>query len=159
AVNDFRFQLATRRAVLRTNDPVGPEIDIAGLLTFGRPHAGNSERRENHYQAVYTYTRTKGKHLWKAGGTVNRIRERADVPDGFGGVYLFGSLAGFLAENPDQFRQSYGNPHVDFPVTSYGAFLQDHWSAKSKLAIDLGLRYDFEHLPPGFNQDTNNFSP
>ena len=159
AVSDFRFQLATRHAVLRTNDPVGPEIDITGLVTFGRPCAGNSERRENHYQAVYNYTRTKAKHLWKAGGTVNRVRERADVPDGFGGVYLFGSLADFLAENPDQFRQVFGNPRVDFPVTSYGAFLQDHWSATRKLTIDLGLRYDFEHLPAGFNQDTNNFSP
>ena len=159
AVNDFRFQLATRHVVLRTNDPVGPEIDIAGLLTFGRPYAGNSERRENHYQAVYTYARTEGKHLWKAGVTLNRVRERADVPDGFGAVYLFGSLADFLAGNPDQFRQSFGNPHVDFPVTSYGAFLRDHWSATRKLAVDLGLRYDFEHLPAGFNQDTNNVSP
>jgi len=91
AVSDFRFQLATRHAVLRTNDPVGPEVDLAGMVTFGRPYAGNSERRENHYQAAYTYTRTKANHLWKAGGTVNRVRERADVPDGFGGVYLFGS--------------------------------------------------------------------
>src|SRR5262249_41040419 len=107
----------------------------------------------------YTYTRTKSQHLWKASATVNRVRERADVPDGFGGVYLFGSLADFLTSNPDQFRQVFGNPRVDFPVTSYGAFLQDHWSASSKLAIDLGLRYDFEYLPAGFNQDTNNFSP
>jgi hypothetical protein len=159
AVSDFRFQLATRHAVLRTNDSLGPEIDIAGLVTFGRPYAGNSERRENHYQAVYTYTHTKSKHLWKAGATVNRVRERADVPDGFGGVYLFGSVADFLAENPDQFRQVFGTPRVDFPVTSYGAFLQDHWSATRKVAIDLGLRYDFEHLPAGFNQDTQNFSP
>jgi hypothetical protein len=159
AVSDFRFQAATRHAVLRTNDSVGPEIDIAGLLTFGRPYAGNSERRENHYQAIYSYTRTKGKHLWKAGGTVNRVREHAEVPDGYGGVYLFGSLADFLAEHPDQFRQIFGNSRVDFSVTSYGAFLQDHWSATRKLAIDLGLRYDFEHLPAGFDQDTNNLSP
>jgi len=159
AVSDFRFQLATRHAVLRTNDPVGPEVDIAGLVTFGRPYAGNSERRENHYQAVYTYTCSKSQHLWKAGATVNRVRERADVPDGFGGVYIFGSLADFVTANPDQFRQVFGNPHVDFPVTSYGAFLQDHWSASSRLAIDLGLRYDFEYLPAGFNRDTNNLSP
>jgi hypothetical protein len=159
AVSDFRFQFATRHAVLRTNNTFGPEIDIAGLVTFGRPYAGNSERRENHYQAVYTYARTKGKHLWKTGGTVNRVRERADAPDGFGGVYLFGSLADFLTGNPDQFRQTFGNPNVDFPVTTYGAFLQDHWSAASTLTIDLGLRYDFEQLPTGFNQDTNNFSP
>jgi len=159
AVSDLRFQLATRHAVLRTNDPLGPGIDIAGLLTFGRPYAGNSERRENHYEVVYSYARTKGKHLWKAGGTVNRVRERVSVPDGFGGVYLFGSVADFLAETPDQFRQAFGSPRVGFPVTGYGAFVQDHWSPARTLAIDLGLRYDFEHLPAKFNQDTNNFSP
>jgi hypothetical protein len=159
AVSDLRFQIATRHAVLRTNEPFGPEIDIAGLVTFGRPYAGNSERRENHYELNYTYTRTRGKHLWKVGGTVNRVRLRADVPDGFDGVYLFGSVADFLAANPDQFRQAFGSPHVDFPVTSFGGFIQDHWSLARRLTVDLGVRYDFEHLPAGFNQDTNNVSP
>ncbi len=159
AVSDLRFQVATRHAVLRTNEPLGPEIDIAGLVTFGRPHAGNSERRENHYQASYTFTRTRGKHLWKVGGTVNRVRLRADVPDGFDGVYLFGSLGDFLAGNPNQFRQAFGNSNVYFPVTSFGGFVQDHWSLARQLTVDLGVRYDFERLPAGFNQDTNNVSP
>src|SRR5260221_708326 len=99
AVSDLRFQAASRHAVLRTNEPVGPEIDIAGLVTFGRPYAGNSERRENHYQAGYTYSRTRGKHLWKVGGTVNRVRLRAYVPDGFDGVYLRGSPRDFFPGN------------------------------------------------------------
>lgn len=159
AVSDLRFQVATRHAVLRTNEPFGPEIDIAGLVTFGRPYTGNSERRENHYQANYTFTRTRGKHLWKVGVTVNRVPLRADAPDGFSGVYLFGSLQDFLAGNPDQFRQAFGNPNVDFSVTSFGGFVQDHWSLARHLTIDLGVRYDFEHLPALFNQDTNNFSP
>jgi hypothetical protein len=159
AVTDLRFQAATRHAVLRTNEPFGPEINIAGLVTFGRPFAGNSERRENHYQAGYVYTRTRGKHLWKVGGTVNRVSLRADVPDGFDGVYLFGSLADFLAGNPDQFRQAFGNSTVDFPVTTLGGFVQDHWSLARQLTVDLGVRYDFEHLPARFNQDTNNVSP
>src|SRR5712671_2805752 len=159
AVSDLRFQAATRHAVLRTNEPLGPEIDIAGLVTFGRPYAGNSERRENLYQTSYTYSRTRGKHLSKVGGTVNRVRLRADVPDGFDGVYLFGSLGDFLAGNPNQFRQAFGGPNVDFPVTSFGGFVQDHWSLSQQLTVDLGVRYDFEHLPAGFNQDTNNVSP
>src|SRR5712671_4439958 len=159
AVSDLRFQAATRHAVLRTNEPFGPAIDIAGLVIFGRPYAGNSERRENHYQVGYTYSRTRGKHLWKVGGTVNRVRLRADVPDGFDGVYLFGSLGDFLAGNPNQFRQGFGNSNVDFPVTSFGGFVQDHWSVARQLTVDLGVRYDFERLPAGFNQDTNNVSP
>lgn len=159
AVGDLRFQVATRRVVLRTNDTVGPAIDIVGLVNFGRPYQGNSRRRENHYQVSYTSTRTRGTHLWKAGATVNRVRLRALSPDGFGGVYLFGSLADFATGQPDSFRQAFGNAATDFAVTSTGAFVQDHWSALQHLAVDLGMRYDFEHLPSGFNQDTNNFSP
>src|SRR5260221_5796959 len=159
AVSDLRFQAATRHAVLRTNEPFGPAIDIAGLVIFGRPYAGNSERRENHYQVGYTSSRTGGKHLWKVGGTVNRVRLRADVPDGFDSVYLFGSLGDFLAGNPNQFRQAFGNSNVDFPVTSFGGFVQDHWSLARQLTVDLRVRYDFERLPSGFNQDTNNVSP
>jgi hypothetical protein len=159
AVSDLRFQIATRHAVLRTNEPFGPEIDIAGLVTFGRPYAGNSARRENHYQVDYTYTRSSGKHLWKVGATLNRIRLRAHLPDGFGGLYLFGSLSSFLAGHPDQSRQSFGNPTVDFPVTSFGGFVQDHWSLAPRVTLDLGIRYDFERLPASFNQDTNNISP
>ena len=159
AVSDLRFQVATRHAVLRTNEPLGPEIDIGGLASFGRPYEGNSERRENNYQVVYSYARTKGKQLWKAGGITNRVRLRADVADGFSGVYLFGSVADFLAGNPDQFRQAFGNPSVDFPVTSAGSFVQDHWSLSRELTLDIGMRYDFEHLPAEFNEGTHNFSP
>src|SRR5258706_1112352 len=159
AVSDFRFQAATRHAVLRTNETSGPEIEIAGLVTFGRPYGGNSARRENHYQAGYTYTQTVGKHLWKIGGTVNRVRLRADALDGFAGTYLFNSIAAFFAGAPDQFRQAFGNPNVDFTVMSFGGFVQDHWSLARQLTIDLGVRYDFERLTAGFNEDTNNVSP
>ena len=159
AISDLRFQAATRHAVSRTNEPLGPEIDIAGLVIFGRPYAGNSERRENHYAVNYTYTRTRDRHLWKVGGTVNRVSLRADVRDGFDGVYLFGSLTDFVAGNPDQFRQAFGNSNVDFPVTSFSGFVQNHWAVARTLIVDLGVRYDFERLPTGFNQDTNNVSP
>jgi hypothetical protein len=90
---------------------------------------------------------------------VNRVTLRADVPDGFDGVYLFGSLGDFLAGNPNQFRQGFGNSNVDFPVTSFAGFVQDHWSLARQLTVDLGVRYDFERLPARFNQDTNDVSP
>jgi len=149
AVSDLRFQAATRHAVLRTNKPFGPAIDIAGLVIFGRPYAGNIERRENHYQVGYTSSRTRGKHLWKVGGTVNRVRLRTDVPDGFDGVYLFGSLGDFLAGNPNQFRQGFGISNVDFPVTSLGGFVQDHWSVARQLTVDLGVRTILNACLPG----------
>jgi hypothetical protein len=158
-VGDLRFQAATRRAILRTNDSVGPAIDIAGVVDFGRPYAGPGERRENHYQAAYTYTRTKGKHTWKAGGAISRISLRASSGDGFGGVYLFNTLQDFAAARPDEFRQSFGGATVAFPVSVTGAFLQDHWALAPRLTVDVGIRYDFERLPGEFNQEADNFSP
>ena len=97
STSDWRFQLTTRRAALNTAQQAGPQVDIAGLVSFGDPYNGNNFRRENHYQTQYTYSRVRGHHLWKAGVTFNRVRLRADIPSGFGGSYLFGSLADFLA--------------------------------------------------------------
>ncbi len=159
AVGDLRFEAATRHAVLRTNDAKGPGIDIAGQADFGRPYAGNSARRENHYQLTYTYARSRGHHLWKTGATIHRVRERATAPDGFGGLYLFDNLATFLSAQSDFYIQGFGDPWTNYAVTSYGGFVQDHWSVSRHLTFDIGVRYDFEHLPAGFREDTDNFSP
>jgi len=89
---------------------------------------------------------------------VNRVRLRADVPDGFDGVYLFGSLGDSSREILISFAVVREFDR-GFPVTSFGGFVQDHWSLARQLTVDLGVRYDFERLPAGFNQDTNNVSP
>ena len=159
SVGDLRFQIADRRAVLRTNDTIGPGVDIAGLVEFGRPYDGNGHRNETHRQATYTYSRATGHHLWKAGATVNHVYEDAAMADGFGGTYIFASLADFAAGRPDQFRQVFGAADARYAATSLGGFDEDHWSVTRKLTADLGLRYDFEHLPGMFRQDTDNVSP
>ena len=158
-VGDLRVQAATRHVVLRTNETTGPGIDILGLVNFGQPYAGNTTRRENHYGVSYTYSRTEGRHLLKVGGTANHVRLRATVPDGFGGLYLFGSLTDFFAGRPDSFRQTFGNPDTNYAVTNYGTFVQDHMALSPSLTMDIGLRYDFEQRPAGFDNDANNVSP
>ncbi len=159
AVEDWRFQVATRRVRLASNQTAGPGVEIAGIADFGRPYGGNSFRRENHYQVNYSYMRGSGPNLWTLGGTLNRVRERVSIQDGFGGLYQFASLPDFFAGAPDSFRQSFGSPGSDYAVTSYGAFVQDHWQAARRLSLDLGLRYDLEHLPAGFADDRDDFSP
>jgi carboxypeptidase family protein/TonB-dependent receptor-like protein len=159
SIGDLRFQFADRRVVLRTNDATGPGIDIAGLVNFGRPYDGNGRRTETHRQATYTYTHSVGRHLLKAGATVNHVHLDAAMADGFGGTYIFAGLADFAAGRPDSFRQAFGSVDTGYAVTNYGVFLQDHWSLAQHLTVDLGVRYDFEHLPPAFPQDTNNVSP
>lgn len=127
-VNDFRFQIARRNATLRTNDATGLEIDINGLVNFGRPYEGNDARVENHYEGSDTFSWNRGAHLLKAGAVVNRVSLNSNAPDGFGGVYLFPSVGAFLAQQPNFFLQTFGNPHTNYGVTSYGSFFEDHWS-------------------------------
>jgi hypothetical protein len=159
SVGDLRFQFADRSAVLRTNDAAGPGITIAGLVQFGRPYDGNGQRTEKHSQITYTYSHSIGRHLWKAGVTVNHVHDQVSMADGFGGTYIFANLDDFAAGRPNEFRQAFGAIGTNFGVTSAGAFFTDRWSATKKLTLDLGLRYDFESLPDPFRQNTRNFSP
>jgi hypothetical protein len=159
SLGDLRFQIADRRVVLRTNDAAGPGVQIAGLVNFGRPYDGNGTRTETHDQVTYTYSHALGHHLFKAGATLNRVHLDAAMADGFGGLYLYGSLADFAAHRPDSFRQVSGVIATSFAVQNFGAFAQDHWSLARGLTLDLGVRYDVERLPAPFHQDGNNVSP
>lgn len=159
ALNSLRFQMSTRRAVLRTGDQVGPEIIVAGLVDFGRPYSGNDRRRENHYEVADVASVQKDAHLISFGGDVDWIHERIYAYDGFGAIYIFPTLDSFLNGEPDEYRQAFGDPNTSFTAPRYSAFIQDHWTLKKHLTIDAGIRYDFEHLPNRFRQDTNDIAP
>lgn len=159
AVGDLRLQFADREAVLRTNDATGPGVDIAGLVNFGRPYQGNGRRAERHEQATYTYSRTVGHHLWKAGVALNRVHLDADMADGFSATYLFANLGDFAAGLPSEVRQTFGTVGTNYAVQNFGAFVQDHWSVGRNLTVDFGARYDVEHLPAPFHEGTHNVSP
>lgn len=159
ALNSFRFQVSTRRGVLRTGDQVGPEIVVAGLVDFGRPYEGNARRRENHYELSDVASIEKGAHLVSFGGDVDWIRESVSAYDEFGAVYIFPTLDSFLNGQPDEYRQAFGDPTTNFASPRYSGFIQDHWTLKKHFTIDAGIRYDFEHLPEPFREDTNDLAP
>ena len=159
ALNSIRFQVSTRRAVLGTTDQVGPEISIAGLVDFGRPYDGNQRRRENHYELIDVASVAKGRHLISFGGDLDWIHESVSAHDGFGAVYIFPTLDAFVNGEPDQYRQAFGNSSTHFATPKYSGFVQDHWTLANRFTVDVGIRYDFEHLPAQFKQDVNDFAP
>src|SRR5215472_99529 len=159
AVNSLRFQVSTRRAVLRTSDQIGPEIVVTGLVDFGRPYEGNDRRRENHYELSDVASMQKGAQLISFGGDMDWIRERVSAYDGFGAVYIFPTLDSFLTGQPDEYRQAFGSPTTNFAAPRYSGFIQDHWSPGHHFTVDMGIRYDFEHLPAQFREDKNDIAP
>jgi outer membrane receptor for ferrienterochelin and colicin len=159
ALNSMRFQISTRRAVLKTNDQIGPDISIAGLVAFGRPYDGNVSRHENHYELNDVASFAKARHLVSFGGDLDWIRESVSSYDGFGAVYTFPTLDSFLNRQPDQYRQAFGHPNTNFNAPRYSGFVQDHWTLTNHFTVDAGMRYDFEQLPTGLRKDTNDLAP
>ena len=159
AVNDLRFQVSSRRVLTRAGDTVGPGIEIAGLARFGRPYNADSNRHETREQLVDSASVDRGRSQWKFGGTLNHISLDNDARDGFGGIFVFRSVADFAAGRPANWRQAFGPSATEFGVTSVGGFVQNQWRASSELTLNLGVRYDVEKLPSPFRTDKNNFSP
>jgi hypothetical protein len=159
ALNSIRFQVSTRRALLKTGDQTGPGIAIAGQAAFGRSYDGNGRRRENHYELNDVASVVTGHHLISFGGDLDWIREKVSAYDGFGAIYTFPTLDSFTNGQPDQYRQAFGNPDTNFAAPRYSGFIEDHWTLAKPLTLDAGLRYDFQHLPSQFRADTNDLAP
>lgn len=159
ALNSIRFQVSTRRSVLKTGDQVGPEIVVSGLVDFGRTYEGNDRRRENHYELSDVASIQKRAQLISFGADVDWIHEYISAYDGFGATYIFPTLDSFFNGQPDQYRQAFGDPNTSFAAPRYSGFIQDHWTVKKHFTLDAGIRYDFEHLPRQFQQDTNDLAP
>ena len=158
-VNDFRTQVSSRKVFTHAGDREGPGIEIVGVARFGRPYDADANRTETRQQVVDALSLDRGKHQWKFGGGVNHVSLANDARDGFGGVFVFRSLASFAAGQPAEWRQAFGASTTRFGVTSFGTFIQDQWLPSSAVTLNLGLRYDIEKLPSGFRTDKNNFSP
>ncbi len=158
-LNQFSFEVSQRRVALRTGSSSGPGVVVAGIAQFGTPHSGNSRRYETHVDVADDGIRQYGRHLFQAGVSVSHVALRAADLDGFGGLYVFPNLAALASGQADFYTQSFGDPNTNFSELRSAAYVQDHWTPFKSLALDYGLRYEYNSLPASFSQDANNLSP
>ncbi|GGG98707.1 TonB-dependent receptor [Silvibacterium dinghuense] len=48
------------------------------------------------------------------------------------------------------FTQGFGTPKFTITTMDYGFFAQDDWKLTPRLTMNIGVRYDYEHVPPPF---------
>ena len=156
-LNDFNFSFSTYR-----NDTL--PVTVGPQLTFPSIQDGASFRvpqqtRQRRFQFADTFTVVHGKHVFNAGGEVQRVESDLDLK-----VFQQGRIE-LIEDFPDFDRN--GDGRVDdndllFAVTlrsgvpdralvlpdtdnTYlAAFFQDDWRITRNLTLNLGLRYELD---------------
>jgi outer membrane receptor protein involved in Fe transport len=108
-------------------------------LKFGFDILRNNDEVNNLYESngVYTYTYFSDffADILQPGGTCDSNETQTGL-----GAYpcYFG------------FTQGFGTPQFSLSTIDYGFFAQDDWKVKPRLTVNLGIRYDYEHVPPPY---------
>lgn len=159
-VNETRAQITHSDLLALPSDPMGPAVSIAGVAAFGTLSGSPQGRLNTMYQLVDTLAQQRGAHAVKAGVDLVYNDDTITFPRSIRGAYTFSSLANFLSGtyNNGGFTQTFGDTEVQQGGTNLGLYLQDEWSATSRLTINAGLRYDLQWLET-IETDTNNVSP
>ena len=133
--------------IVRNNDFQNYNFEQNGFYNYSQGTTQNSQA--NYFADLLT----KGKTCATTGAGVKT--------DGTG-IPCYNSLA-----------QGFGQSIFEFHTIDYGFFAQDDWKIFPRLTLNLGVRYDYESLPPAFSSvanpalpqtanrpsDKNNFAP
>ncbi len=166
----------------------------AGMPYYSFRTAYPEERKT---QVADTVNWTRGNQNFKFGFDVLRNADKVDNLYESNGVYTYQFFSTFFADilSPNgtcdssesqmgigtypcyyNYTQGFGTPKFTLTTMDYGFFVQDDWKLTPRLTVNLGVRYDYEHVPPPYpaliatevtpyapttNQpsDTNNIGP
>ena len=121
----------------------GPElVFLDGTDSFGTWAGLPQGRVQNTFQYNDIVSHTHGKHTLKAGVDINRIQSNGVFDSNVRGTYVFLSLDDFLAGNPFQYSQRFGNSVRGYRVTNEYFFAQDDYKVSRSLSVNIGVRLE-----------------
>ena len=170
-VNQLRGQYSVYEPSFQTSDPFGPVVLIgytnplsegnqtliAGNSTaaiFGDSTGFPQNRNEKRYQIQDALTWLHGRHAFKTGFDVQKVRSRAIGLGDATGTFNFSGVLNFQNNEITRFRQNFGTVS-DAENTYWGVFFNDEMRLKPSLTLSLGLRYERETAV----SDNDNFGP
>lgn len=128
-----------------------PQITVTGFFTLGE-QIGGPTAGTNFYSARDVFSWIKGRHSLKLGGEISLNKDIQQTLLNNYGVFTFNNgttknaLSDFLIGIPSAVSQ-------DAPVTGYtntwytALFAQDDFKVRSRLTLNLGLRWDVQTAP------------
>ena len=139
--------------------PVGL-INVSGLSNFagGIGAVGEYDFHYNSFQFYDDAFMTRGIHAVKFGVSVERIQSNQLGTANPNGQYTFGSIASFLADDPNADPAKSASIAFNAPIsglvtprdlrqTLFGLYVQDDIRLKPSLTLNVGLRYEIATVP------------
>jgi hypothetical protein len=114
-------------------------------------------QRDNTWDVSDSFSLLRGRHRWTMGVEAIRFLFNYQQSNLIRGEYTYtggftsdgngsggDALADFLLGYPTKTQRSVGSPLAYLRQTNYAAFIQHDWQATSRLAVNLGLRYQYD---------------
>jgi hypothetical protein len=120
-------------------------VSVTGGFSINTNHLGDFDRGDFTFRHVAT--KIAGNHELRMGGEAVRVTNHLTNTFQMAGRVAFSGqlsgngLADFMFGRSSEFRQG-GGEFKDLKGTRWGAFIQDNWTASSRLTLNLGLRWD-----------------
>lgn len=160
--NELRLQYNYNELFVESNDPFGPELNVAGFGFFNRDIFLPSYNIDRRYLISDDFTLDRGNHRMKFGGSYLMRHGFFDSRTFFGGRFGFGTLPGaFVSPQlattsitalqsldlglPQSYQQGFGDGIVGGALPYWAVYGQDTWKAMSNLTLNFGLRYEVDH--------------
>jgi hypothetical protein len=127
------------------------QISIAGVTAYpgGLGAQGDYLFHYTSWQADDNLSITRGSHSIRAGVAFERIQSNTLGAGANNGTASFGSLPGFLTDQPTSFVATIPGTSVPEGLRQYvvGAYVQDDWRVLRNLTLNLGVRYEMATVP------------
>lgn len=130
-----------------------PDIGITGFQGTGKSRG--FQQLSKNIQFTDSLTWTKGRHAFKFGADIRRLRTTDNISffSGddlgeyrFNGLFSGNAFADFLLGYPQRTRVANTSPDIDGTTYHQGYFIQDDFKVSSKLTLNYGVRYEYH--PP-----------
>ncbi|HKO95525.1 MAG TPA: TonB-dependent receptor [Pyrinomonadaceae bacterium] len=124
-------------------------IDIGGIPRFGPQTSVSVKLTQNVFGGEHGIVHTRGRHIMKFGGLVERYQDNMVNPTFSLGIWTFPNLRTFLLGTPQSFLGLTPNGALDryWRFTLFAGYAQDTFRVHDRLTITAGLRYETTTMP------------
>ncbi|MFZ0061124.1 MAG: TonB-dependent receptor [Pyrinomonadaceae bacterium] len=124
-------------------------IDIGGMPRFGPQTSVSVKLTQNLFGFEQGMVHTRGRHLIKAGGLIERYQDNMVNPTFSLGIWTFANLRNFLTNVPQSFLGLTPNGALDryWRFTLFAGYVHDTVRVHPRLTVNAGLRYETTTMP------------